>query len=283
MTFLAMSLALIVTFAWGTLSSFQKDKWFEQWRLQVASSNFAAPLKLLLIIGVPVVLLQWLLSALEPVLFGLVWILGAAYLMLYSMGRGDYAAQLERYGEQCLQNDFQAAYLDTVAQAGAADPDAQAAPLSVLRLHQQVLQQLLYSGYQRWFAVLFYFVVLGPAAGVAYRFIQLASEHDDNSAAQVLYWVDWLPSRLLAAAFALTGNFVESTDELLSIARAPSMPATQVLVAVALAATGADKQPVPEGSLFGEYAAQQTQTCSALLRRSGIFWVVIISLVVVFF
>ncbi len=94
--------------------------------------------------------------------------------------------------------------------------------------------------------------------------------------------LDWLPSRLLAAAFALTGNFVESSDELLVSVRVASMPAAQVLNSVAVAATGADKHPAPEGELLGEYAARQAESYSSLVRRSGIFWVVVISLVVLF-
>lgn len=68
------------------------------------------------------------------------------------------------------------------------------------------------------FAVLFWFIFLGPAGAVLYRFSRLLSEQtyvEDSTQIRetAVFWVsylDWLPVRLLGLCFVLAGRF-EST------------------------------------------------------------------------
>ncbi len=77
---------------------------------------------------------------------------------------------------------------------------------------------LLWQAHTNIFAVLFWFVLLGPAGAVLYRFSRLLSEHtyvEDSPqmrsvAAQWVSYLDWIPVRLLALCFVLAGRF-EST------------------------------------------------------------------------
>ena len=55
------------------------------------------------------------------------------------------------------------------------------------------------------------------------------------------------------------------------------MEVQELLYSVAMAATGEDKRAVPE-SEFGIYAARQNELFSALVRRSSVAWVVVVSL-----
>jgi adenosylcobinamide-phosphate synthase len=61
--------------------------------------------------------------------------------------------------------------------------------------------------YRDVFAPLFWYVLLGPAAPVAYGFARLAAERRTGVARRALYWIDWVPSRLAAASLAFAGRF----------------------------------------------------------------------------
>ena len=81
------------------------------------------------------------------------------------------------------------------------------------QLLQQVQARLLWQAYQSFFAVIFWYFLLGPVAALSYRLLALAAEHSQQPAlaeraAQLRHAFDWLPVRLLAASFALVGNFV---------------------------------------------------------------------------
>lgn len=71
------------------------------------------------------------------------------------------------------------------------------------------------------FGVFFWFLVLGPAGAVLYRVGEYLArawnepEHMRNEAfgqfaAKAFYWIDWVPVRLTAIAFAVVGNFEDA-------------------------------------------------------------------------
>lgn len=61
--------------------------------------------------------------------------------------------------------------------------------------------------YRDVFAPLFWYVLLGPAAPVAYGFARLTAERRTGVARRALCWIDWIPSRLAAASLAFGGRF----------------------------------------------------------------------------
>jgi adenosylcobinamide-phosphate synthase len=72
------------------------------------------------------------------------------------------------------------------------------------------------------FGVFFWFLMpLGPAGAVLYRVAEYLArawnepDHMKNEAfgrfaTQAFYWIDWIPARLTAAAFAVVGNFEDA-------------------------------------------------------------------------
>ncbi len=77
----------------------------------------------------------------------------------------------------------------------------------------RVHSHLLWQGYQSFFAVIFWYALLGPVAALAYRLLALALEHARQpalreQAARVRHIFDWLPVRALVLSFALVGNFL---------------------------------------------------------------------------
>jgi len=79
---------------------------------------------------------------------------------------------------------------------------------------------LLWQAYQSFFAVIFWYFVLGPGAALAYRLLALTADNSHQPALkaraeQLRHIMDWLPVRVLAVSFALVGNFVAVTRVML--------------------------------------------------------------------
>ena len=80
---------------------------------------------------------------------------------------------------------------------------------------EAVLHGILVGAHDRWFAVIFWFALLGPLGAVLFRAVeQLArrpGEDDFAVAVGQLYGVlGWLPARLMALAYALSGHFEQA-------------------------------------------------------------------------
>ena len=280
MTFLAMTIALLLMQAWGSGERVHRDDWFQTFSQRLADAGLSGGVGIAVAVLVPAAVVQLLLGTLEDVLFGLPWIALATFLLLYAMGRGDFHSMLDRYRHQCRHEDFEAAYLTTLAELGwTSSSDNPGSPAEV---HRLVQRGFLYEGYQRWFAVLFYFVLLGPAGALGYRLLQLSRDTFDSEVAERgLFFVDWLPARLLAAAFSLTGDFVGSRDELLQEFVNAPVDAHDLLESVGRASLGIKEPGVESDAGYGAVAEQQINETASLLLRSAICWVVVISLLVV--
>lgn len=163
-------------------------------------------LVLIVMVLLPVALLALLLWVLEPVAYGLLALPVHLLVVIYSLGRGDLLADLGPFRDAWRREDLQAA--DHVAKR---DLDIEAD--NGEQLLERVQGHLLWQAYQGFFAVIFWYFLLGPVAALSYRLLALIAEHSQNPgvaerAAQLRHAFDWVPVRLLAASFALVGNFV---------------------------------------------------------------------------
>ena len=277
MTFLALIIAIVLERLTPLEDWLLHDGWFRRWQGQLASLGLGQTLQVVMAVLLPVIAAHLVLEAVRPLLFGLAWIGVAVVVLLYSLGRSNLGAQQERYRSQCRRGDFEAAWLAASAEYDWFRSDDELDAESVHRLAQQ---GFLYEAYQRWFAVLFYFLLLGPVGALAYRLIHLSCDgHPERQ--ELLFWIDWAPVRLLAAAFTLAGNFVASADELWDALRDPAMTSSSVLYTVALAATGEDRIPAETDGLSGQRAAQQNEIFAALIRRASVCWVTVIAALVI--
>ncbi|WP_103308367.1 MULTISPECIES: regulatory signaling modulator protein AmpE [unclassified Pseudomonas] len=163
-------------------------------------------LVLTVMVLLPVALLALLLWVLEPVAYGLLALPVHLLVVIYSLGRGDLLAALGPFRDAWRREDLQAA-----AHVAKRDLDIEADDGE--QLLERVQGHLLWQAYQSFFAVIFWYFLLGPVAALSYRLLALAAEHSQNPgvaerAAQMRHAFDWVPVRLLAASFALVGNFV---------------------------------------------------------------------------
>ncbi|BBP63234.1 membrane protein [Pseudomonas sp. Cab53] len=163
-------------------------------------------LVLVVMVLLPVALLALLLWVLEPVAYGLLALPVHLLVVIYSLGRGDLLADLGPFRDAWRREDLQAA-----THVAKRDLDIEADDGE--QLLERVQGHLLWQAYQSFFAVIFWYFLLGPVAALSYRLLALAAEHSHNAgvaerAGQLRHAFDWVPVRLLAASFALVGNFV---------------------------------------------------------------------------
>ncbi|HHM5734682.1 TPA: 1,6-anhydro-N-acetylmuramyl-L-alanine amidase AmpD [Pseudomonas aeruginosa] len=163
-------------------------------------------LGLLLAVVLPLLPLALLLTLLQPLAYG--WLSLPLHLLVvvYSLGRGDVMADLGPFRDAWRREEAQAAF-------HVAERDLGILGGSESELIGRVHSHLLWQGYQSFFAVIFWYALLGPVAALAYRLLALALEHARQpalreQAARVRHILDWLPVRALVLSFALVGNFL---------------------------------------------------------------------------
>ncbi|MFJ2547300.1 regulatory signaling modulator protein AmpE [Pseudomonas sp. NPDC087612] len=159
-----------------------------------------------ILVLLPVGLLALLLHVLEPVAYGLLALPVHLLVLIYSLGRGDIKAAQGPFRDAWRRGDEQAAVHVAERDLGLTADDA-------LALLERVQGNLLWQAYQSFFAVIFWYFLLGPAAALAYRLLALTAEHGRTPALrehalQLRHAFDWAPVRVLGVSFALVGNFV---------------------------------------------------------------------------
>jgi len=267
MSFLVLLLAVWIEKFSALRHRVQRDGgWIRELHKLEASERLAKRpwLVLTILVLLPVALLALLLVVLEPVAYGLLALPVHLLVVIYALGRGDLLGGLGPFRDAWRREDLQAA-------AHVAKRDLDICADSGEQLLDQVQGHLLWQAYQSFFAVIFWYFVLGPVAALAYRLLALAEESSQNPAlaeraGQLRHAFDWVPVRLLAASFALVGNFVAVSRVMLHELLNWNISAAQLINKVGLAA-GEIPPPVvgPEGI--------NTLDCLwELLLRAAVLW-----------
>ena len=309
MTFLALMIALGLMHYWGTSGFLHRDGWFAAFTKTVDRFGLAPPLQLALVVLVPALVVYGALAAVDGWLFGGVALALAVVVLWYSFGREDFDELIGYYRERCGHGDMEGAYLFALEKLSAGDEDIPSDnPAS---LHQWVKRHFCYLAFEHWFAVAFYFVLLGAPGALAYRVLHLhrqgqRGQHGEEDepqrrlTARVLHVVDWVPVRLLALAFAATGDWMSSHSQVAGSLGDTDTPAPDIIADTADAALGL-KAAAPTGddgdvgdtadadatsdtiSNTGEFAEacdREMGELHRLLTRSGVAWVAALSLFV---
>ncbi|WP_095190906.1 regulatory signaling modulator protein AmpE [Pseudomonas sp. Irchel 3E19] len=267
MSFLVLLLALWIEKFSALRHRVQRDGgWIRELNKLESSERLAKQpwLVLTILVLFPVALLALLLVVLEPVAYGLLALPLHLLVVIYSLGRGDLLGGLGPFRDAWRREDLQAA-------AHVAKRDLDICADSGEQLLDRVQGHLLWQAYQSFFAVIFWYFLLGPVAALAYRLLALAEEHGHNPAlveraAQLRHAFDWVPVRLLAASFALVGNFVAVSRVMLHELLNWNISAAQLINKVGLAAGEIPPPAVgPEGI--------NTLDCLwELLLRAAVLW-----------
>jgi len=270
----------------GPSTPLHRDQWLHYWYLRASDALGVLPVtaRLLLIALLPALLVGLLALLLKPMLGG-VLLFGLQLLVLaYALGRGDFNAQLDAYLERWQRGDLEAAYQEAL-RAGSLPDVQEHAVDNGAALHREMRAAVAYGGFDRWFAVVFWFFTLGPMVALFYRVLQLLLRDGQVGAverqliARWLLWIEWLPARLLGLAFAITGNFAacfrQWREQLFEL-----NPTRNLLLGYeerALDVAVANTQQA-QGQQFIVAAAVELIELRDLLRRSAVCWLVVFAL-----
>jgi len=218
MIFLSLIAVLgIMYWSQNSATVLQRDGWFiwmlNRLRALPAASSFP--------------LLPMILSFVLPLLLMMVCIwtivhfLSANFLfflyvpvLLYSLGRGDFLAEVNNYIEIANRGDSVSAskWIDDLCGHAANDISTSAVG-DWKSLHAQALKVISYRGFERTFAVLFWFVIAGAVGALLYRLSAIYREQTAPNSNEALLADKWLwliefPAvRLMGLTWAFVGNF----------------------------------------------------------------------------
>ena len=203
-------LAISFLQVWGTQNPLHKDQWFNGWVAFVNGYDRLSKSgmgQLLIILGAPLVLFILLSLVLNSISPWLLLPLGVV-ILLYGFGRGEFNDLVEEYTDACRQDDWEEAVSQAQA-LGVPVDDVQAGDWS--ELHKHFLDEASYRGFERMFAVLFWFLVLGPLGALLYRLARLYLDLQTSNSdlvTRLLWIIEWPAVRVLGFSLAFTGNFI---------------------------------------------------------------------------
>lgn len=269
-------LALGFLQVWGNENPLHKDTWFANWTHKVNGHfNIASPGMFLVSVGGPILLLLILLVPLYRYVNWLMLPLGV-FLLLYSFGRGEFSGIVTEYTKACGIEDWEAG-LTRAARLGVHTEDLQENDWNAL--HSHVLDEAGYRGFERMFAILFWFFVLGPVGAVAYRLLFLFNRqfiNENDLAKRVLWMAEWPAVRVLGLSFAMTGNFVGCYRHWRDCLICPKRSTVQVLSPMILGALSVDD----DISQTCEVTRKELSLLERLYTRTLWFWLAAASIII---
>ncbi|MBM3107520.1 regulatory signaling modulator protein AmpE [Pseudomonas sp. V1] len=266
MSFLVLLLVLWVEKFSALRQRLQRDGFFRAELARLERSGKSHPWWLLLILVLlPVLLVALLVHVLEPVAYGLLALPVHLLVLIYSLGRGDVKASLGPFRDAWRRGDEQAAVHVAERDLNVTGDDASS-------LLERVQGHLLWQAYQSFFAVIFWYALLGPAAALAYRLLALTAEHANAAALreraqQLRHAFDWAPVRVLGVSFALVGNFVAVSRVMLH-----ELLNWHISAAKLIASVGKVAGDMPTDVPAGPAGLVGLDSLWELLLRSAVLW-----------
>lgn len=167
----------------------------------------------MLLLTVPVLLVYWLCARISP-FAALLWNILIVYLTLGFRHYSHYFTSIQL----ALNSGDEATARSLLAEWTRQDTTG----LSVSEVSRVAVETALVTTHRHVFGVFFWFAMpIGPAGAVLYRVAEYLArawnepEHLKNEpfgrfATRAFYWIDWVPARLTAIAFAVVGNFEDA-------------------------------------------------------------------------
>tara|TARA_R110002096_G_scaffold154_31_gene1052 strand:+ start:2033 stop:2944 length:912 start_codon:yes stop_codon:yes gene_type:complete len=230
-----------------------------------------------------------IIYSLGGTLHGFTYLLLAIFVLLFSIGPRDIGEEVGEYCDALQSEDEEKVEHAAKALIEGDVPDDPRERIS------SVEAAVCVQANNRLFAVIFWFVVLGPLAAWAYRVTDLIrrravftaareEQEDSNSArirdaAEFLHgWLAWIPARITALGYATAGHY----DEAIGALRAPSedrnastaVHSENLLARVGVAALALEDradESITDRGIRGAMAANK------LVFRQLLIWAVIIA------
>jgi AmpE protein len=207
-TLLAIVLVLAASRALPDLARLRDFSWLRIWLARWKGDSAEPARPVLLLPALLFALCALIQTVLDHVMFGLPLFAFAVIVLFFCWGPRELEADIEAVRKAPDRDQRLAA-----AQALRPDPADQALPLESAALVEATFDSAL----SRWFGVIFWFVLLGPAGALGYRMIQLVARNNafadglDARAHDLLERtariLDWAPAHLMALTLALVSDF----------------------------------------------------------------------------
>jgi AmpE protein len=214
MTFLSILIALLIERIAPQLVEYRRFQWlrdYGQWLVEVLHIEKLGSWMTFTILLAPLLMVMWILNGMfEHALFGLFELAFNVIVLFLCLGPRDLDKQIDHYLDAIDIGDEQQRFA-SASRLTTATP-ARELPAQAV----QVCKSLFIEANIRVYAVLFWFVVLGPVAAVVYRLLDqwyrnaylpdsLSAIHSEIG--MLAGWLDWIPTRLSMFAYMLSGSF----------------------------------------------------------------------------
>ena len=294
MNLIALLIGLLIERLATQLFRWRRLRWLDRlidlgFREAERVANWPALILVILLAVVLVLPVFGVIFSFGGTLNGFAYLLFAIVVLFFSLGPSDIGEEIDVYCRALESEDD-----EQIQNAAKAIVEGDV-PADERERIGRVEEAVCVQANNRLFAIVFWFVVLGPLAAWAYRvtdlirrravFTAARGEESDGIAARIRHaaimlhgWFTWIPARLTAVGYATAGNF----DEALAALRAPSAErdasssehSEHLLARVGVAALAIQDQPdesATERGIRGATAAKR------LVFRLVIIWAVIIA------
>lgn len=279
MSFLVLLILIIIEKFSNGRQLVQKDTFWLR-RLHHIENKQGKPLTWLAILElavVPVIIIGVVLCFIHGVFHGSLVFFIDIFIMLYALGRVDFYHLLGSFRDAWRRNDIEGIKIAATRDLGITHADTE----DQEQLLKQAQQKLLWYGYEGFFAVIFWYMFLGPLPALFYRLIALIEELTvipqlRNKASQIRYYLDWLPSRILIYSFCLVGHFTATHEAVIHELLNKKASAKEFICKAGIAATQVQTLQDDEQQL------SSLDILWNLLIRTAVLWYAIYALVVIF-
>jgi AmpE protein len=315
MKFLVILVCLIINYLWLKDLDRFNDSWFFQFRCRMEDfpSKISSAPSLQWLLGIsftyliPLFVLVATLYLVADQFFGLPTMLIHILVLLVALDRIQPGKLAKGFLEKWTAGDIQGCVLylkQELAMPEAIKVDDEES------LSDYFSKQLVYRSFERMFVMFFWYILSGPigilVCYISYqlRDIQLESvavseerdyqqhESEAKSIAKTIWLLEWIPMRLLAVTFSLTGNFVHCFENLKNsfwATNADSSSADLLYGYASCALAGMTEVDSSEESKEASPIARarlqkaaQIQALLALLERSQAVWLILLAVLTVY-
>ena len=285
MTILSLLLVLGAVQIWGSGAPLHRDGWFYSLLNSLRQLSWLRhDLVLFAALMVPLAGLGIALALAAEALSGLGVLAINVLVLLYSLGRGDFSHAVNQYIDAAERQDSTQASMLVDELAVEAQPCDTA---TWSELHSEALQVIVYRGFERIFAVFFWFSILGAPGALLYRLSVLYRENleegdDDRALVNKWLWVmEWPAVRLLGLSWALAGNFVSCYEQWRECLFCALRGSAQVLEHYVQGALNLRSEDLTEGdeARHAMASAEQVRAVQGLLARTLWLWLCVIAIV----
>jgi AmpE protein len=247
------------------------------------------PLLLVMLLAVvlvlPVLLVRWMLG---DTLFGFPYLVFAVVVLFFSFGPKDIGEEVNEYCAAVEAGDEERIRRSAKVLLERDPPPDPAARIS------EVEAAVCVQANNRLFAVIFWFVLLGPLGAWAYRVTDLirrravfkaAREESTESAASLSVtaaedlhgWIAWIPARLTAFGYAMAGNFEAAISAWRSAGNVGVPPGIQNENLLGRVGVGALSLQTTEEETSAERGERGALAANRLVFRSLLIWAAVIA------